>query len=162
MNKTQAHEDFHDELQYHEREWLVERIGWALLFAFVLAALFGFFGEGPVSTRTVGDAKAATLTYDRFLRYASPTLLEIAVARGRPGPIAVEVSEAYLRHFEITSIAPSPRIAALVGDRYRFEFDLETVPTTIAIRLKPERIGRKHGSFAVAGTQLDFAQFVYP
>lgn len=162
MNKAQARKNFHDELDYHRREWLIERIGWAAMLAFIIAAVLGFFGNGPVSTKTVGDASSATLTYERFLRFASPELIEINVAAGRPGPIAVEVNESYLREFEITSIAPTPRSAALVGDRYRFEFDLAAVPTTIAIRLTPEKIGRKHGSVAVAGTQLDFAQFVYP
>lgn len=132
------------------------------MLAFIIAAVLGVFGEGPVSNRTIGDARSATLEYERFIRYASSTLLELTIPAAASGPIAVEVNESFLGDFEITSIAPTPTSARLVGERYRFEFDLEAAPATIAIRLKPEKIGSKHGSFVVAGTQLDFAQFVYP
>lgn len=162
MSKAQARKDFQDEFRYHQREWRVERIGWLVMLAFVVAAVAGVFGHGPISERTIGDSRTATLEYERFLRYAAGTQLGITVAAGRRGPIAVEVNRSYLSDFEITSIVPEPRSATLLGDRYRFEFDLEAAPARIVFHITPERIGGKHAAVTAAGTQLELSQFVYP
>ena len=162
LSKTPAHKSFQDDAKFHRREWRAERIGWLVLFAFISAALLGLFGKGPLSHKIVGDARTATLVYERFLRFSTASQLELAIAKSGPGSIAVEMNESYLRDVEITSITPNPSNSTLLGDRHRFEFDLVDAPATIVIRITPDKVGTVRGSFIVAGTRLDFSQFVYP
>lgn len=162
MNRARTREDFASERQYHEREWLAERIGWCVLLGFIIAALLGFFGEGPLSHRGVGDAGTAKLQYERFARHASPTLLTLSVAKTGGAEVSVAISEAYLREFELRSIVPEPHRAELAGAFHRFSFAATETPTTIAFRVVPDGAGRRHGVLIVAGQELAIDQYIYP
>jgi hypothetical protein len=163
MTGTREENPFTSAREYHEREWLVQRVGWIAMGAFIVAALLGLFGDGPLSDRTIGEANVATLSFQRFARYASSVQIELTIASPAPdGAISIEVNESYLIDFEIESIVPEPARVETNDDRLRFVFDAGAMPATIKFDVVPARIGRKFAVFEVAGRELRFEQFIYP
>ena len=63
------------DLDHEKKFWLVQRIGWALLFLLWLAGVAGLFGSGPLSGSTA-SAPDLRLEYDRFVRGAPAELSE--------------------------------------------------------------------------------------
>jgi hypothetical protein len=57
-----------DEISLHRKGWIVQRIGWVLMFGFLIAALLGLFGEGPLSSKKL-QAGNVSVQYERFGRY---------------------------------------------------------------------------------------------
>jgi hypothetical protein len=164
VTTSKQKEDFESELGYHRREWLVQRIGWALMAAFLGAALLGFFGDGLVSDRQIGDPSVVTLQYERFARYASPARIEITIApaAAAQGTVSFEVNEPYMHAFEVRSIVPEPRSVETTHDGVRFTFDARPATATIVFDLIPQKIGRQLAVFKVADRELTFRQFIYP
>ena len=67
-----------EDLAFQERQWKVERIGWALMALIALAGLAGLFGGGPLSAATVGgDNLPLEVMYGRFVRHRTPTELTL-------------------------------------------------------------------------------------
>jgi hypothetical protein len=164
VTTSKEREDFESELGYHRREWLVQRIGWALMAAFLGAAVLGFFGDGIVSDRKIGDPSVATLQYERFARYASAARIEITIAPAvaAQGAVSFEVNESYIHTFEVRSIVPEPRSVATTHDGVRFTFDARPAPATIVFDMIPQTIGPQLAVFKVGDRKLTFRQFIYP
>jgi hypothetical protein len=79
MSKLKDREAFESELAFHQREWRLQRIGWGLLALFLLLALGGLFGDGPLSHSR--DASAAgSVEYERFVRDGLATELIVTPA----------------------------------------------------------------------------------
>jgi hypothetical protein len=164
VSASKHEDDFHSELKYHQREWVVQRIGWGAMVVFIGAAALGVFGHGIVSDASIGDASVATIKFERFARHASPARIEIAIApaAAAAGMVSFEVNESYLNAFEVQSIVPEPRKVETHGERLRFTFDARATPSTIMLAVVPEKIGRKLAVFKVADRELRFEQFIYP
>lgn len=66
------------DLNYQQREWLVERVAWAVLALVVLAALAGLLGGGPLSQATAGgEGWPLQVQYGRFVHHRGPTDIQI-------------------------------------------------------------------------------------
>jgi len=157
-----ARNDLESELKFHEREWRVQRFGWIGLCGFILAALLGVFGNGPLSERVAGDPRIASVKYERFVRYGSQTLIELTMRKSQQHDPAVEIDAQYFRKFEITSIVPAPRSTEILGERYRLNFAADAVPGTISIRVTPQSFGRAHARVSIADSSIELRQFIYP
>jgi hypothetical protein len=55
------------DLEFQRRVWAAQRIGWIAIGAFVIAALVGVFGQGPLSSAAAGG-NALRIEYERFAR----------------------------------------------------------------------------------------------
>src|SRR5687768_8105632 len=64
-----------DKIDLQIRGWKVQRIGWVVILALMLAAALGVFGEGVISKKQV-DLGNAQVTYDRFFRYEAQMKLQ--------------------------------------------------------------------------------------
>lgn len=162
MSGSDPGSDFDAEMRYHEHEWMLQRLGWLALLGCMICAMLGWFGGGgPFSVQTRSDPQLATLTFDRFARYAAPTRLHIRIADAPPR-VALELDMTYLRDFEVTNILPTPMRTDVVDDRQRLTFDFHGGPLEIVMRLSPRAVGPKRGALTIAGSRIDFSQFIYP
>jgi hypothetical protein len=60
------------DIEFQRRVWRVQRIGWLIIAAVIVAALLGVFGGGPLSRAAVqGDG--LRLEYERFARLQQST-----------------------------------------------------------------------------------------
>lgn len=163
--KTKQQEDFRSELAFHEREWRLQRIGWAFIALVPLLALTGLFGSGPLSDVQVSVDGVGTLHYERFVRRGAHTVVTIEPsARGGSGQrVPVALASDYLEGFELEQITPEPVSTQLVAGRVIFEFERRGTAAAIAFHLQPERIGRHRTQVVVdSGPPLVMRQFTYP
>jgi hypothetical protein len=156
----------HRDLRFQRREWTVQRAGWLVMLAFVLAALSGLFGGGPLSAATA-KVEPLQLQYTRFERRHAPTELEVSVATSAVSQDQVEVwfSPDYLARIEITSIVPEPEEVSETNDRviYRFNIDEQTRAPRILVALEHDEPGLTTGRIGlIDGPELAFWQVVYP
>jgi hypothetical protein len=154
------------DLRFQRREWAVQRAGWLVMLAIVLAALSGLFGNGPLSTATA-EVAPLQLQYTRFERRHAPTELKVSVASSAVSQDQVEVwvSSDYLDRIEITSIVPEPEEVSETDDRviYRFNIDEQTPAPRILIALEHDDPGLTTGRIGIVdGPELAFWQLVYP
>ena len=154
------------DLRFQRREWTVQRAGWLVMLAIVLAALSGLFGSGPLSAATA-EAEPLQLQYTRFERRHAPTELEVRLASSAVSQDQIEVWlwSDYLARVEITSIVPEPEEVSETDDRviYRFNIDDQTRAPRILIALEHDEPGLTTGRIGmVDGPELAFWQIVYP
>src|SRR5688572_20481984 len=70
--------EVHQDMEFQQREWRVQKLGWILMFLFIAAAVAGAFGAGPVSNATAGEQGSAVwVDYERFGRRGGPLTLRI-------------------------------------------------------------------------------------
>jgi len=72
------------DLEFQERLWKVQRIGWVIMPVLVVIALSGMLGGGLVNQETVGEQNGSLyVEYPRFARLRSPTDLRVQRGSGR-------------------------------------------------------------------------------
>lgn len=165
MDRTQEEESFDAELEFHRREWAVQRVGWGLLAAFIVLAFAGLFGGGPLSDARVSSKEAGTIEYERYLRKGARTALVItpAAAALQGNVVRVAIPPAYLQTQRIEKITPEPTHVRMSGARLLYEFSAANGESTITFLLEPERVGN-HSTQIVIGDAAPLAlrQFTYP
>lgn len=161
------------DLEFERRSWLAQRVSWVLAMAILLAALFGVFGNGPVSkTEEASHDQSLRIEYQRFVRFQAPAEYRIYVS---PQPRSGDTFRLWLnRDFfdgtQLRRIIPEPDSTQLVPDGIIHEFHVsrERDPVEIQFRLEIEKMGRYNPAIALVNqdgrreSQLDFTQFAYP
>lgn len=146
---------------------LVEKVAFALLVLFVLSALAGLFGDGPLSQAVLDDGKLR-VEYQRFCRRHAPQSLEITFPT-QPGADSVELSlnGDYLRRVQITEIFPQPLESShQQTGKLRFATDGSGRAMTVRVHLQAQHAGvlEAHLTAALPGkpAEVHFKQIVYP
>lgn len=156
-----------DDPRFQKWEWRLERVAWAGMAAFVLAALLGLLGEGPVSRRTADSPDGRLhVEYDRFLNHGSTTTLTVTVSGEvtAGGRVRLAVGRAYLDRNRVVRVTPEPAWSAAGADRAEFEFPAADPgrPAVITFHLDPQGAGGRRAELAAGGSAVAFDQFVYP
>jgi hypothetical protein len=181
--------EVNQDLAYQRREWLADRVGWAVMSLVILAGLLGLFGHGWLSWAEATDHSGAVkLRYERFLHYDEPTELVLTVPADmvREGRFRVWLNKEYLAQIHIHAITPTPRKQELGGDRQWFVFEATASagadeesgnaghPLEIVFRVATVVRGSLSGRLGVdngpaadgpgdsAKSAVTFGQFVYP
>lgn len=156
-----------EDVEFQRREWRMERMGWVALAGFVIAAVAGVFGDGPLSRASASDNGGQLVVhYERFLRASASSELHLRVVTSKStnGELAILADPSYLRHVEVLSIVPEPKRVEQLGRHIVYVFAV-TAPAEhadIAFRYKPTRAGRLHGSFGVSdGGPVALRQFAF-
>ena len=164
MRKTKQQENFESALEFHRREWRIQRVGWAFIAAFLLLALAGLFGGGPLSHARSGGDEDGSIEYERFTRSGAPTTLTItpAAAAGR-GVKSVAMSASYLQAFRIEQVLPQPSGMRRDAERFVYEFASSSPNAPIVFLLHPDALGRHTATVVIdAGQPLTLSKFTYP
>jgi hypothetical protein len=152
-------------LPFHRKEWIFQRMGWAALGLFLLAAALGLLGPGGLSRAQAGDAPFL-VSYDRFGRREADLQY---TARCRPpagGPaFRLAFAADCLKDAEVRWIRQDPD-SAVAGDQggitYVFRKDPQAGEIEIEWSLKPEFAGPRACHMASEGAHADFAQWIWP
>lgn len=156
------------DLRQQQREWYLQRIGWAAMALVVLAALAGLSGKGPLSGTAATSADGALrVEYNRFARHHAPDELRLRVesSAARDGELRLWVDQEYLDAVEVQSLTPSPLRVEAARGRQTFVFRVEGdgAPVVVTFRLEPDHPGWLSGRAGVGGGEpVSFRQFVYP
>jgi hypothetical protein len=150
-----------------QREWQVQRVGWAVLVAIVVAALAGVFGTGPLSwTRATADDASLVVDYSRFAREGGSISLVVHFPPGAidGDEVRVRTDNALLQGIEVEQITPEPSSQSSVDGGVVFTFDVEPgagLEATIAGTA--DTSGFRNGAIGLDGRDpLELWQVFYP
>jgi hypothetical protein len=155
-------------LRHQEREWLIQRLGWILMLAIILAALLGVFGTGPLSSATAGSEPVGlTVNYERIIRLEDKTRLTIEIApdQAQNGQVELWINSAYLNEMMIEDVQPEPEEVRSSGDRRVFVFVVDSADTALHVTVdsSPKAIGRLESTMGVnSGSGITFTQISLP
>lgn len=156
------------DLPFHRRQWLVQRIGWAVALAVLALGMLGLFGDGPLSHMTAGSP-ALRLEYQRFIRRDDPARIHVEALPDAGGhEVALAVSGDYLRALRIESVLPQPERVETTGPDVVFVFRVtpSTAPVRITFDATPLSVGGLHGRVSVVGRpatpSVPIDQFSFP
>jgi hypothetical protein len=167
MNESRSLDVAQDE-KFQKYEWLIQRIGWGLWAAIVIAALAGLLGAGPLShAKSSASDGSLTVRFDRFLHYHTPTVLEVFVnsRREQSQPIRLKLSRSFLDRIRFDRIEPEPEGQLLADDGVVYTFPLEGTPefSKMLFHFEFEHFGGSSGHVElVGGGSASIQQFVYP
>ena len=149
--------DVHDDLRFTRGSWAVERVGWGLLAALLLAGFLGFLGPGLFSHATARGP--LTVEYERFARLENEGEITVRLAGGARD---LWVENRYLRRVRLLGVRPEPaRVAARPGwTVFTFAAD-EDVEARLDV--EHQRMGRARGRFGTSPDRaVEIRQLVYP
>lgn len=167
--KSAAHQDdFSREMlktmPFQRREWVVQRIGWALVALILLGGLLGLFGRGPLAQRTSANP-ALQVEYEWLTRRDSQTTWKLTpLVPPVDGKYRVALDANWAQHFRIHAIQPEPVSAQLADGRWVYVFEARDVrDLPIVFHVEAGRMGALEGSISLNDSApLQIAQFIYP
>lgn len=157
-----------EDMEFQERSWRVQRIGWVIILIILVAALLGLFGVGPLSQAAAGNENDPMwVEYDRFSRLLKPTDLAVHIhpEAVQNGEIQLWINRDYLDKVEINHITPTEDSAEILQDgvAYTFQVAQTDQPFTIMIHLRAAQAGLVSGEMRLdTGPSQEFTQFIYP
>ncbi len=157
-----------EDLPHQRREWAVERFGWAIMVAIVVAALAGLLGSGPLSHDIAGQPDSALwVEYDRYARSQAPSeyLVHIKPEQVSGGKVRLSLNRDFFEHVEMQSVVPEPDSVEARDGRLTYVFNAPDAnqPATVIYRFKASSFGGLLLTMSLAdGPQLSFRQFFYP
>jgi hypothetical protein len=151
--------------QKHQRhEWWFERVGWVLMLLVIVAALLGFIGPGPLTSREVaGGEGSPTIEYYVVEHYGAPGRFVVRAPPGRRETLQLTVSRSFCDRATAESIVPPPASVAADDDDVTYTFALAGAEPTIVFRYKYDEFGVFDHQIAVdGGRPVAFRQYVLP
>jgi hypothetical protein len=167
---------FRNELdpRFLRAEWFVQRVGWLVLLAILVAAIAGLFGGGLFSeTTSTAEENGAEVTihHPRWGRMESPTGMKVEVEA--PGQQAEELSltlsHSLAEKIDITSVVPEPDSNALgpKGVTYSWQVEDWSEKLIIAFNYRVKEWKSLAGDVILKADDEDLAtvhvsQFMFP
>jgi hypothetical protein len=162
MSRSRWLDNLDSQLAFHRKEWRIQRIGWVLVALFLVLAVAGLFGNGPLS-RAHTDNRSGRVDYERFTRYGLSTDVVVTPVASAHGVIRVTISADYLEAFRVERITPEPGAVRMTGPDILYEFASAAPGASISFHLRPQRLWRHSATVTIdGGTRLDISQLTYP
>jgi hypothetical protein len=154
-----------EDMQFQQRSWLMERIGWSALTLVVLAALGGVFFHGPASYARARNAdNSLAVQYERFAHKTALTYFTIRATAPIANELMIRLSPAFADTHSIESIQPP----TLRGSSGTYGLDLvfprsATGDVAVHIAARPKRFGVMSLHIEATGRgSLNLVQLIYP
>jgi hypothetical protein len=150
-----------EDITFQRKEWLAQRVGVGVLFAFVLAALLGLTGMGgPLSHGVAGDSGAPVqVEYDRIVRRGSTATIKVHL-RDISGEPRVWIADEYVQQVRIESIEPEPQLVSIEAGRRVYAIRTTSSPATITLEVHHRTFGKLNGEIGlIDGPSCRFSQF---
>lgn len=160
--------EINESLEFQEREWNVERFGWAGFALVILLATAGLFGHGPISwTSASTDDGSLEVAFERFGRKGGSQDLVISAlaSAAEGGQWEIDMSLGYSETMDIDSITPEPEsVEAVEGAvRYTFVQPEPGVDLEATFSITPDGMWSTAGEIGLAeGPSVRIRQFLFP
>jgi hypothetical protein len=150
-----------EDINLHVTGWVVQRIGWSVMFIFLCLAALGFFGDGVLSEKTIA-ADGATISFERFLRRENDSVIEIN-ASGVDGTMEVTFAPDFNKTYQIEAVFPEPAEQTILNNETVLAFPTEGQgQITLFVKVRKETIGRVTTSLKVNKTNFSLSHYVFP
>jgi hypothetical protein len=152
--------EIRQDLDFQRRWGVFQRVGRIVFVLLIAAAIAGVFGTGPLAHATA-SAPTFQVEYDRFLRSAQSSSLQVSPQTQQGGGGDVAVSTAYTSAIQLSDVTPQPDSETAEQDRIVLAYQ-NRLPAQIQIGIAPKTIGVHRATIWVRGRPLSFHQVVYP
>jgi hypothetical protein len=147
-----------EEQDLHEKGWVIQRVGWVIMFAIVLAGALGLFGEGLISKQKSSN-EAVSVEFERFFRYEAEMDIRI---QSSEHIASVTLPQQYIKNFRTLRFEPEPENTTTINDGVVYNF-LPGNNRILTIYLDPKSYGTISGTLKVNGTSnFNLNHFIYP
>lgn len=157
--RVQTSLQINEDIDLHRKGWIVQRVGWVLMFIFVLCAALGLFGNGIVSHKNV-NKNGISISYERFGRHESNTRIEID-ANARNGTIEIVLSGNFTESYKIEKVVPEPAEQKIRHGSKVYVFTAEG-PGHLTFFVSALKRGTIRNTLAVNGTDFNLESYIYP
>jgi hypothetical protein len=144
------------------RAWRVQRVGWCVLAAILVAAVLGGLGPGLFGTVSEQSASGLQLQYERFVRYEAPASVHLTLPEANADEQDFLIDASWIHAVHLETVQPEPLRVRSEGPRVRYTMAVQRrgAPTQVSLHFEPDSL---HGQVALeAGAPLHISQFVYP
>ncbi|EFE95088.1 hypothetical protein [Serratia odorifera] len=146
--------------------WLLEKLGYVLMFSVVIAALAGVFADGILSdTRQQNVNGTLTVDYQRFARQGAQSQWRVKIKDDGDGPLTLMVSDSLTASYLIENIQPQSVQVTQRGNEILFSVpdDDRQQWHTFNLTLRAQDWGRFSASLADGETPpIVIHQWIYP
>ena len=149
-----------EELEAHKSGWAFQRAGFIFIFALILLAAAGFFGDGLASKNSVSRDQI-TVEFERFYRFDARMPIRIHLTHTSSGELIVIFPSHYLQNFRIESIQPEPK-ENIIRDGEVFYVFNGTGSMDVTFFLIPQSRGNIEGEVDVDGKTFSLKHFIFP
>jgi hypothetical protein len=151
------------DLGFQRREWVVQRVGWWMLAAFVVAALLGVFGSGILSRATAGrQGSALWIDYERFVRLGASSRLSVHFGEPSSAARELRINRDYFESLRVEQIVPEPERTVIGTNDVTLVFPAAADAALVILDVQPMKPGRH--SIRISTGQAHtaaFSQFAY-
>jgi hypothetical protein len=154
--------------RFQKREWRFQRVAWVFFALFLLAALGGALGDGPLAkSRARSPQGKIVADYERVCRKHAPSVIGISV-NDSPAPARVWMSRRASMDLGVQRVEPEPDHVEGDHERIVWEFgprnrDGGPWVTLVTLHLEPDSPGVVDAALGlVGGEEVRFRQFVLP
>jgi hypothetical protein len=159
------HYPLQEDMQLQRRVWRFERIGWGVLYLFIILTLLGLFSKGVLSkVRTQNDSGSVVVEYQRFERNGTISNLTLRVKAGKDGTAAIGLDGDFFNNFTIETIQPTPTAARNQGTGVGWVFQPDAEGwATVRLSMHADGVGLvRSAAVSADSSPVQLTQFIYP
>lgn len=164
-NKSR-HYPVKENMPWQRLEWHIQRFGFLLLLAGVLAGAAGLFSKGWLSNQSVTSTdNRLSVDYERFGRRESNMDMTLHVRQLRGDYYEIKLGGPQLDDIQLQTLQPQPDDAWSTADSLvlRWHRRADQQDATLWIGLQPQDFGRYHLTVTLDdASHVQFSQFIYP
>ena len=148
-----------EDIQLHKKGWFAQRIGWLLMFLFVLFAAAGLFGDGALSKKIIYNHQSV-VEFDRFYRHDARMELKIDFpSNGNQSVVSFPTH--YLKNMRIESIVPEPKENNTSSGFVHYIFN-GSDRMNVSFYMVPQTFGSVKGTMHINNSNINLYHFIYP
>jgi len=151
--------ELEENIALHQKGWIIQRVGWTILYAILLLALLGLFGTGLLSFRHE-QVNGHEVSYEYFLRFESEADMTFQFHDIRD-TIRLTVPQSYREYIDISSISPLPARSLLVDGQVIYFFPA-THNGKIQCTIMARKAGTIRATLLVNESPITITHLIYP
>jgi hypothetical protein len=148
-----------ENLQQHRKGWIIQKIGWGILYLGLIFALAGIFGSGPLSYKTQAHDNCS-VEYEQYLRYEGEAEITFKIDDVKDS-VSLEIPQRYMEYIDIKSITPLPYGNRTVNGLTTWYFHASG-QANIHCNVMAKKPGRITTTIKVNQTPFNIAHQIYP
>ena len=149
-----------EQLDAHRKGWNAQRWGLGFLYALIVMAAVGMFGDG-LASKSRDAAGDIHIEFERFYRHEARMEVRVTKTNATADILAITFPNTYLQHFRIESIQPEPAENSLTNGNVSYRFHGRG-SAHITFHLIPQKVGIIEGTMDVNGKHFSLEHFIYP
>jgi hypothetical protein len=152
-----------EDVRFERTESAVTRVGWILMALFLLLAVAGILGRGPLS-KAHARVNNTNIDYHRFLRKGASSEFVVHSNAAGKSEHKLWLNKEFLDKVEIDRIEPVPKTSLSKDEGVEYAFAAaEDATPDITIHFEPQSWGKIRGQISDgSGQKADLNLFVYP